>query len=925
MPVIHCPSCQRAIKAPEGSQGRKATCPGCKKPFVIRLDPVKAMAPAPIKRAAADERITGRSPKVVPKVAPKIQRDAAVPLMRRPLVWILAGGGVAAVLIGVLVVAWGTNRNPTPKLIASNETKIPAESSKPKEPPKVAEKPKKPPEPKDDPPPLAEPLEKQIESVVVRLNEIRKAAKLSPVVLDAELSSGCQSHADYIVANRNHPKLSGAAAFQEEDPSLPGFKEEGRRAAAASLLAFAEPNDALDLWIARLNSRPPLLHPDLHKIGIGAARTPRGESMTVLDCTRGHAVQSVAFPAPGQTDVPLSFSGGPEADVDAGFPISLQFPVNKQPTAVKANLFDDRGNRLPAYVSTHEEPLPGVRRPGVIGIIPKQALAAKSKYRVTVTGQMDGREFKSDWTFTTEDDGDETGVQATKMLERLNAIRRKAGLNPVTLDDDISKGCRSHAKYLVANARRPEVQGMGAHSEDDKLPGYTIEGLKAAKASVIAIGDYEPRDALDGWMSTLYHRVALLEPGLMRVGFGCARGARLGWITVLDFATGRDNGPRSGPVYWPVDNQTDVPLNFPPGGETPNPIPNDKTGRAGYPITAFYPFQLRLEKSAAKLEDAKGQEIPCWFSSPESPANPMFVAHQGTTVCLIPKEPLRPKETYRVLLTGEIAGDPFKKSWTFTTSNSGADGQAAAQNAIGRLNHIRELAGLSPVTLDPEISKGCQAHADYLARNGKLRNDPMFSAVDENPSLPGFTPEGQNAARRSDVFSLAPNPTTQIDDLTGTLYRRSFVLDPRLRKVGLGCALELGVGWVNVLDLNTGRDDGEPVVLPGPGQKNIPTTGRDRLPDSPSLPGYPITAWFPGRPKISNVRAKLNEAIGGPVDIVISSPENPIDSTSSIQGNVIAIYPRHSLQPGREYSFTIDADLNGKAWRHESRFKTGNP
>src|SRR6185295_7298480 len=98
--------------------------------------------------------------------------------------------------------------------------------------------------------------------------------------------------------------------------------------------------------------------------------------------------------------------------------------------------------------------------------------------------------------FKTEDDGDEDGAWAAKMLEVLNRIRRQADLTPVELDDVLSHGCRLHVKYLSLNAGRPEVQGLGAHEEDAKLPGFTALGAKAGKASDIAIGDFEPTNAL---------------------------------------------------------------------------------------------------------------------------------------------------------------------------------------------------------------------------------------------------------------------------------------------------------------------------------------------------------------------------------------------------------------------------------------------
>jgi uncharacterized protein YkwD len=617
----------------------------------------------------------------------------------------------------------------------------------------------------------------------------------------------------------------------------------------------------------------------------------------------------------------LTTSGGPEADGDAGFPVSLQFPTSKSPAAVDAHLADDRGNRVPVLLSTPESPLPGVRRPGLIGMIPKSPLAPNSTYSVHVACQVDGRDFVKDWKFTTEDDADRSGQIAARVVRRLNAIRRQAELQPVELDDELSRGCRMHARYLVVNARRPEVRGMGAHAEIDTLPGASPEGAKTAKSSVIAIGDYEPSDAVDGWMSTLYHRIPVLEPGLRKVGFGAARGARLGWVTVVDISTGRDKSPRAGAVYWPVAGQTDVPLHFPPGGETPDPIPLDKTGRAGYPITAFYPFQLPLMKSTGRLQDSQGRDVPCWFSSPEQPANPMFVKHQGTTVCLIPKEPLKPKETYRATFEGQIAGDAVTKSWTFTTGDAGSDSDAV-QKALARLNQVRGQAGLPAVVLDPALSRGCQRHSEYVVRNSGQREKKDFRVVDEDPSLPGYTKEGQAAAQRSDVFSFAPSPTTQIDDLAGTLYRRSFVLEPRLRRVGLGCAYETGVGWVNVLDLSSGRDDGAPVIFPGVDQDGVPIMGRDRYPGSTSTAGFPITVWFPGRPTITNVRAVLTETGSSTnLETLVSWPESPFDPSGS-QVGAIAIHPRHPFRFGRSYSIFITADVNGVPWQHNARFKT---
>jgi uncharacterized protein YkwD len=604
MPVFQCPHCKKPISAPAKALGRKASCPICRRRFTIGDPPV------------AQAKAASRS--------------------NRHLSWMLACGGVVAgLLVAVVVNAW-LREDPAPRpILWQPEHKIVAAESA-KTTPRSVPTPDPAPKPEVHALP-AKSTDGQLANLVAHLNEFRKAANLSAVTVDADLSLGCQAHADYVAANRDHPKLAGAAGLQNEDPALPGYTDGGKAAARASLLAFVEPNKALDLWFGRIVSRPPLLNPHLERIGIGAARSAGGAWATVLDPTRGHAVPTVAFPAPGQINVPLNFSGGPEvAASSAGFPISLQFPLGGELAAFEAVLTDQLGNRVPVWQSTPEQGLPGARRSGLIGMIPKQPLTPKSVYRVRVAGRINERPFEKSWEFTTEGDGDETGSRAAILLDRLNRIRRQADLAPVELDDDLSRGCRLHAKYLVVNSRRPEIQGMQAHQEDPKLPGYTAEGQKAGKAANIAIGACEPPDALDGWMATPYHRVPLLEPGLKKIGFDCLRGDRFEWVTVLDVGNGSDRTSRSRPVFWPVEGQVGVPVNFPPGGEIPNPIPEDKTGRAGYPVTAFFPTDSPLRNAKAKLEDPTGGAVACWFSSPESPANPIYSKHQGTMVCLIP-------------------------------------------------------------------------------------------------------------------------------------------------------------------------------------------------------------------------------------------------------------------------------------------------
>lgn len=250
-----------------------------------------------------------------------------------------------------------------------------------------------------------------------------------------------------------------------------------------------------------------------------------------------------------------------------------------------------------------------------------------------------------------------------RALERVNAHRKAAGLEPVALDPALSKGCRLHAEYLVLNRDAPQVQGLGGHKEDPKLPGYTPEGARAGMAS--DIGFQPPLECVEMWVNSLFHRIPLLDPNLKRVGFACASGGG-GTVSVLDLTGGNPSvGTSSMVVLYPADGQTDVPCRF-LRYELPDPIPEDKDLVAGYVITASFKLALPVKGAKARLKDAKGREVDCWVSTPEKPAHP---AYQRNTIGLIAKDPLKPGTAYTVEMSARVGGKPWERAWTFTTSS----------------------------------------------------------------------------------------------------------------------------------------------------------------------------------------------------------------------------------------------------------------
>src|SRR6185503_6961817 len=121
----------------------------------------------------------------------------------------------------------------------------------------------------------------------------------------------------------------------------------------------------------------------------------------------------------------------------------------------------------------------------------------------------------------------------------------------------------------------------------------------------------------DGWMATFYHRLPLLEPGLVRIGW-----ALEGGIAVLDAGSLVAPPEESWFVRWPPFNGSGIPRRFP--GELPNPVPGEDQSQWGYPVTLQFleytpdpDVKMRLYAGTSR----SAPEVPCWYSTPQKPTN----------------------------------------------------------------------------------------------------------------------------------------------------------------------------------------------------------------------------------------------------------------------------------------------------------------
>ena len=249
--------------------------------------------------------------------------------------------------------------------------------------------------------------------------------------------------------------------------------------------------------------------------------------------------------------------------------------------------------------------------------------------------------------------------ETAETLEFLNDVRARAFAaydieTDVGHEASLSEGCRLHAEYLGQNSEQLAAW-PDAHEEYSDRAGFDVRGAWAGMHSVIAPGCDDGREAIEGWLATFYHRLPLLEPGLLRIGY-----ARAGGVAVLDSGTLSAPAERECTVVWPASGATEVTLSFAP--ELPNPVPGEDQSEWGYPVT-LQAFQ-RTDTWEMELSEglAGGTPVDCHFSSPLAPTNPILAP--AGAYCLIPKQRLRPNTRYTVVAR---SSDDESLTWSFTT------------------------------------------------------------------------------------------------------------------------------------------------------------------------------------------------------------------------------------------------------------------
>lgn len=250
------------------------------------------------------------------------------------------------------------------------------------------------------------------------------------------------------------------------------------------------------------------------------------------------------------------------------------------------------------------------------------------------------------------------------MLARANGLRADAGLPPLVADATISQAARNHANY--------DKQWHEEHSETSGRAGFTGASPDqrcafvgtACGGEVMAYFD-GASDAVDGWVSSAFHRPPILDP---RAGIvGAAQSAGPPPTSVLN--TGDNLQELVAPVGYPQGTYRG-PVAF--YGERPDPAAS--CAASGQPVS--YPLGAAISLFApggallSGVRDVGGAAL------------------RGCVLLgaiFLPEDPLVAGHTYEATGTWDIGdGARLPYTWTFT----------ARPDAQGALNGF--LAGAFP-------------------------------------------------------------------------------------------------------------------------------------------------------------------------------------------------------------------------------------
>jgi uncharacterized protein YkwD len=259
----------------------------------------------------------------------------------------------------------------------------------------------------------------------------------------------------------------------------------------------------------------------------------------------------------------------------------------------------------------------------------------------------------------------------------------------------------------------------------------------------------------------------------------------------------------------------------------------------------------------------------------------------------------------------------------------------ARRAALDKVNSYRSEVGVPPLTEDPAVAEGAEAHAYYYLFNFGRPQLQGLSIHTEDPALPGFSGEnsllrdrhfGYGGTRGGEVIDQIGTPEGSVQVWMDSVYHRFPLLARETTVAGYGRA-QLGIANLAVLDLGVAEPgSGDAIVYPRPDQTTVPGSfNRGEVPDpvpaGASYPvGYPVTLQVGAAQTLSVSSGRLIGPDGKDVPSYTLQP-----GASGLTGSEWALLAKTPLTAGARYTVEVSGQVSGQDLAKRWSFMVASP
>lgn len=261
-----------------------------------------------------------------------------------------------------------------------------------------------------------------------------------------------------------------------------------------------------------------------------------------------------------------------------------------------------------------------------------------------------------------------TAEEEANARAQINLRRTQIGLPTVAQNALVDTAALGHSKYLATNNLTGHFQSSSqfpsGFTGTDPGARLTAAGYPyKAYSEVIAFGPSSGVTAIENLIQAIYHRFGIFSTNVDEVGVGYSDAhPTYKYVVTADFAAKSSTvaQPSSWVGVYPIDGQTNVPVDFFTDEESPDPVA--EANRVGYAASLHIDGNRTLTTTSFTLTNAAGTVLNTKLLSNSSDSNtPKSVAS------IIPLSVLDYGATYTAKFVGSANGTALSKTWSFTT------------------------------------------------------------------------------------------------------------------------------------------------------------------------------------------------------------------------------------------------------------------